>query len=67
MVNKNRAQAVRDLITQYQPDIIISDDGLQHYAMGRAVIKKALRVPNTCDSVTDCLFKKIKWLNYTCR
>jgi tetraacyldisaccharide 4'-kinase len=37
MVNKNRAQAVRDLITQYQPDIIISDDGLQHYAMGRAV------------------------------
>jgi tetraacyldisaccharide 4'-kinase len=28
---------VRDLITQYQPDIIISDDGLQHYAMGRAV------------------------------
>jgi tetraacyldisaccharide-1-P 4'-kinase len=36
MVNKNRAQAVRDLITQYQPDIIISDDGLQHYAMGRA-------------------------------
>jgi tetraacyldisaccharide 4'-kinase len=33
MVNKNRAQAVRDLIAQYQPDIIISDDGLQHYAI----------------------------------
>jgi tetraacyldisaccharide 4'-kinase len=37
MVNKNRAQAVRDLITQYKLDIVISDDGLQHYAMGRRV------------------------------
>ncbi|SMN16523.1 Tetraacyldisaccharide 4'-kinase [uncultured Candidatus Thioglobus sp.] len=37
MVNKNRAQAVRDLITQHKVDIIISDDGLQHYAMGRSV------------------------------
>ena len=37
MVNKNRAQVVRDLIAQYKIDIIISDDGLQHYAMGRTV------------------------------
>ncbi|MDC9715329.1 MAG: tetraacyldisaccharide 4'-kinase [Gammaproteobacteria bacterium] len=37
MVNKNRAQAVRDLITQHKVDIIISDDGLQHYAMERNV------------------------------
>jgi tetraacyldisaccharide 4'-kinase len=37
MVNKDRSQAVRDLINQQQPDVIISDDGLQHYAMGRAV------------------------------
>ncbi len=37
MVNKNRTQAVRDLITQHRVDIIISDDGLQHYAMGRSV------------------------------
>lgn len=35
MVNKNRTQAVQDLITQQGVDIIISDDGLQHYAMGR--------------------------------
>lgn len=37
MVNKNRAQAVRDLINQHQVDVIISDDGLQHYAMGGAI------------------------------
>jgi tetraacyldisaccharide 4'-kinase len=37
MVNKNRVQAVKDLINQHQVDLIISDDGLQHYAMGRAV------------------------------
>ncbi|CAB9542499.1 Tetraacyldisaccharide 4'-kinase (EC [Bathymodiolus brooksi thiotrophic gill symbiont] len=37
MVNKNRAQAVQDLITQHKVGIVISDDGLQHYGMGRAV------------------------------
>lgn len=37
MVNKNRAQAAGDLITHYKVDIIISDDGLQHYGMGRTV------------------------------
>lgn len=37
MVNKNRAQAVKDLINQCQVDLIISDDGLQHYKMDRDV------------------------------
>jgi tetraacyldisaccharide 4'-kinase len=37
MVNKNRAQAVQDLITQHKVGNVISDDGLQHYGMGRAV------------------------------
>ena len=37
MVNKCRSQAVKDLIDQHQVEVIISDDGLQHYAMGRAV------------------------------
>lgn len=37
MVNKSRARAVRELIEQHQVDIVISDDGLQHYAMGRTV------------------------------
>lgn len=37
MVNRNRTQAVRDLINQNQVDIVISDDGLQHYAMGRTI------------------------------
>ncbi|OIR25117.2 tetraacyldisaccharide 4'-kinase, partial [Bathymodiolus thermophilus thioautotrophic gill symbiont] len=37
MVNKNRAQAVQDLITQHGVDIVISDDGLQHYGMGRTI------------------------------
>lgn len=37
MVNKNRAQAVRDLIDCCKVDLVISDDGLQHYAMGRTI------------------------------
>ena len=37
MVNKNRVQAVQDLIADHQVDLVISDDGLQHYAMGRSV------------------------------
>lgn len=37
MVNKDRVQAVKDLITNHNVDLVISDDGLQHYAMGRQV------------------------------
>lgn len=37
IIAPKRTQAVRYLIDKYQPDIIISDDGLQHHAMGRAV------------------------------
>jgi tetraacyldisaccharide 4'-kinase len=37
MVNKNRAQAVQDLIAKHQVEIVISDDGLQYYRMGRTV------------------------------
>jgi tetraacyldisaccharide 4'-kinase len=37
MINKNRAQAVQDLIDQHQVELVISDDGLQHYAMGRSI------------------------------
>lgn len=36
-VNKKRSQAVQDLIAEHNVDIVISDDGLQHYAMGRTV------------------------------
>jgi tetraacyldisaccharide 4'-kinase len=37
MVNPNRVQAVKDMIATHNVEIIISDDGLQHYAMGRKV------------------------------
>ncbi len=37
VVNKNRAQAVKDLINNYGVDLVISDDGLQHYSMARDV------------------------------
>lgn len=37
MVNKDRVQAVKDLITNHSVNLVISDDGLQHYAMGRQV------------------------------
>ena len=37
MVNRDRVQAVKDLIIEHNVDLVISDDGLQHYAMGRQV------------------------------
>ena len=49
-VNKKRAQAVYDLLSQHKLDVVISDDGLQHHAMARdieiAVIDGALRFGN---------------------
>ena len=37
IIAPKRAQAVRYLLDKYQSQIVISDDGLQHYAMGRAI------------------------------
>jgi tetraacyldisaccharide 4'-kinase len=37
MVGKNRAKAAKRLLSEYKVDIIISDDGLQHYGMQRDV------------------------------
>lgn len=35
VVDPDRDQAARYLIEQHQPDVVISDDGLQHYRLGR--------------------------------
>jgi len=35
MVGKNRPKAVKALIDQHHVDVVLSDDGLQHYAMAR--------------------------------
>jgi tetraacyldisaccharide 4'-kinase len=37
VIAPKRMQAVRYLLEKYQSQIIISDDGLQHYRMGRAI------------------------------
>lgn len=37
VIAPKRVEAVRYLLQHYQPQVIISDDGLQHYAMGRAI------------------------------
>ncbi|MBA2709530.1 MAG: tetraacyldisaccharide 4'-kinase [Tatlockia sp.] len=37
VISPKRVQAVQYLLDKYQSQIIISDDGLQHYAMGRAI------------------------------
>lgn len=37
MVDPDRVRAVRKLETEYQPEVILSDDGLQHYRLGRDV------------------------------
>lgn len=34
-VGKNRVKAAKQLLIDYKVDVIISDDGLQHYALGR--------------------------------
>jgi tetraacyldisaccharide 4'-kinase len=36
-VNIDRSKAVKDLIESYEVEIVISDDGLQHYSMSRDV------------------------------
>lgn len=35
MIDPNRSQAVQQLIEEDNPDLILSDDGLQHYALAR--------------------------------
>ena len=37
VVAKKRSNAVKSLTENYSVDLIISDDGLQHYAMGRDI------------------------------
>lgn len=37
VVGKNRVEAVKTLIQSGEVDIVISDDGLQHYALGRHI------------------------------
>lgn len=37
VIAPDRVQAVRFLLDKYQSQVIISDDGLQHYQMGRAI------------------------------
>lgn len=37
VIAPKRVQAVRYLLDHHHPQVIISDDGLQHYAMGRAI------------------------------
>lgn len=35
VVDPNRDQAVKHLMARFRPDVVISDDGLQHYRLGR--------------------------------
>lgn len=37
VIAPKRVEAVAYLLKHYQPEVVISDDGLQHYAMGRAI------------------------------
>lgn len=37
IISPKRVQAVNYLLQKFKPDIIISDDGLQHYKMGRTL------------------------------
>lgn len=37
VINTNRVQAVKDLIKDFDVELVISDDGLQHYSMGRKI------------------------------
>jgi len=35
IVGPNRVENIKQAVDKYQPDVIISDDGMQHYQMGR--------------------------------
>ena len=35
IIGKNRVKSIKYLLANYKLDLIISDDGLQHYALGR--------------------------------
>lgn len=37
IVSPRRVDAVQYLIDNHEPDVILSDDGLQHYSMGRSI------------------------------
>ena len=37
VVDPNRVRAVRELVRVHHPDVVISDDGLQHYALDRNI------------------------------
>ncbi len=37
VVDKKRSTAIRHLLKQYEVDVVLSDDGLQHYAMQRDI------------------------------
>ena len=37
VIAPKRVEAVQYLLVHHQPQVILSDDGLQHYAMGRAI------------------------------
>ncbi len=37
VVDPNRVEAVKKLIADFECDLVISDDGLQHYALGRDI------------------------------
>ncbi len=37
VVDPDRVRAVKELISHHECDVVVSDDGLQHYALGRAI------------------------------
>lgn len=37
VIDPNRGRALQTLLAQYPLDLVLSDDGLQHYALGRAL------------------------------
>jgi subfamily B ATP-binding cassette protein MsbA len=37
VVDPDRVRAVKELISHHECDVVVSDDGLQHYALGRSI------------------------------
>ena len=37
VVDPDRVRAVKELISHHECDVVVSDDGLQHYALGRDI------------------------------
>ena len=68
VVAESRSEAVRELLKTPAVDLVIADDGLQHYAMWRSPWSMAPAAGATvgCCRLARCVNQSSDWLSATC-